>query len=149
MKLRSVFSLEALHSVARVVVVIKFHCSMWVITWRILKLANLKVSLSVSTSALKYTSYPALLCGVSAREMGLLSDVRGRKKIVDVLVTHCSKLWWRGFKFLQDFSLSIIRDYTSDTLSIDVLVFYLTNFRSFCAQMYDVPPCQNYKEIYV
>lgn len=25
-------------------------------------------------------------------EMGLLSDVRGRKKVVDVLVTHCSKL---------------------------------------------------------
>ena len=33
---------------------------------------------------------------------------------------------------MQDFSLSIIRDYTSDTLSIDVLVFYLTVFVHRC-----------------
>ena len=26
-------------------------------------------------------------------EMGLLSDVHGRKKLVDVLASHCAKLW--------------------------------------------------------
>lgn len=26
-------------------------------------------------------------------EMGLLSDVDGRKKLVDVLASHCARLW--------------------------------------------------------